>query len=205
MEYLEFCNKHALSNWWFRGVSDVNHELIPKVGREYPNDSWNKPLQNGIAPVTYEKRVFTAFKRRAQLELGGVVRSDLEWLAIAQHNGVPTRLLDWTPNPLTAAWFSIDCPTKPEVGQTARVYAVKVTTDISADPFKLDPFKIGKNGAAFVISPHWHPRVRAQRGCFTVHSSPNKPVDLSSLEHNSFDIPAKHWRAFRRRLFYFGY
>lgn len=204
LDYLEFCNRHALTNWWFRGVSDVNHSLIPKVGRCYPENVWTKPVKkNGATPEQYEKRVFNAFQRRAHLELGNVTRSTLEWLAIAQHNGVPTRLLDWTPNPLIAVWFSINCST-PAKGQVARVYAVKVTTDMAADPFKLDPFDKKQKAPKFVISPHWHPRVRAQRGCFTVHPVPNAPVDLKPFDHDWFDIPSEHWRAFRRRLFYFG-
>ena len=170
-EFLTFCNAHAETWWWFRGLSDRNYSLIPKVGRGAENANWQQSPVGPGKTTTFadlETRVFRAFKRRAVLSLTVRPATDFEWLAVAQHHGVPTRLLDWTPNPLMAAWFATN-KTDANDDQVAKIIAVKATAERREHEENIDPFDKRRKEPVFVVSPHWHPRVRAQRGCFSIH------------------------------------
>jgi hypothetical protein len=57
--------------------------------------------------LDYERRVLSQFKLRAIPYLKVVPKNDWEWLVLAQHHGLPTRLLDWTTNPLVALFFAV--------------------------------------------------------------------------------------------------
>jgi hypothetical protein len=203
-KFLDFCNEHASAPWWFRGISNAKYNLIPKVGRRQEGKDWYGPVRRGGATLAdREFRIFEAFRRRARLDLQFLPGTEFEWLALAQHHGTPTRLLDWTPNPLMAAWFATGQMSHEE-GRVARIYAVRVKSELLVDAEGVEPFKKSKKPPQFIISPHWHPRVRAQRGCFSIHPVPNQPWTLENVQSGFFDIKQEHWRAFRRRLFYFG-
>ena len=146
--------------WAFRGHSDEAHSLTPSVGRT-----------SGQNHADYEKRLFDAFRREAR-EYVGPLSSDWEWLALAQHHGLPTRLLDWSSNPLVALYFAVEKHGE----RDGTFYALKAGTYYGEkktrreSPFKLpEPVKYRPASVT--------PRIRAQEGLFVVCSDLTKPLD----------------------------
>lgn len=72
------------------------------------------PLLPAIArsPRQYRSRdaweILNSFKREPRPWVEPVDWTDWDWIVTARHHGVPTRLLDFTTNPLAALWFAVE-------------------------------------------------------------------------------------------------
>lgn len=93
--------------WIFRGVSDAKFKLEPGIERSAGNAHMGSAaLDMGWAAL--EEKVSEEFKYRAHVYLDRPLATDdeLTWLALMQHYGIPTRLLDFTLSPFVALHFA---------------------------------------------------------------------------------------------------
>lgn len=197
--YIGHIREHV-SKWgndvvpWFRGEPEVDTPLLPKVFRKLADGRYHN-----------ENQLLQMFRMKAA-NFSGVTMpprgSTDEWLFLAQHVGLPTRLLDWTESALVGLYFAIK-QVKPVVWMLdpIRLNTLSVTDkplNIYGFPLTwFDPpgknknigvenikgaWELGYDGIDLPVAVHptyLHPRMSAQRSVFTVHGA--KKVPLGSL------------------------
>lgn len=141
--------------WIFRGHADALWTLRAAVHRKR-----RLPAQHGNVG---EKQLLHEFKRRATAMLTRPPGNDLEWLFLAQHHGLPTRLLDWTTNPLVALFFAVRREDSDRDGAVIAYRHGHSILDFESIP---DPFQIERTELCY--PPHLSPRIAAQSGLFTI-------------------------------------
>lgn len=170
--------------YWFRGQSRSEWALTPSALRHSEPDSRQAALN-----------LIRDFQRVAETKLDRLpaYEEKLKWMQLAQHYGVPTRLLDWTESALFALFFAVY-----QHSQAHGVVWMLRPTDIKRIPGQpktssLDAhlqervlegyFNLGanerKNGRPTIaIRPVWNSaRLMVQRGTFTLHGSRHFTLD----------------------------
>ena len=116
-----------LDGWAFRGQQDARWALLSSLSRYLeafiPDQStWR----------TREERSIRIFRRKAHnyLSDSSVLDNDLRCLALMQHHGAPTRLLDFTKSAFVAAFFAME-----NAVTDAAVFALNTPKLWNATPF----------------------------------------------------------------------
>ena len=169
-EFHDVLSEYRKDNrWMFRGQSNPDWPIMPKAGRDPYSSSDDETM-------------FEAWKRRATEFVNPKPSNEWEWLAIAQHHGLATRLLDWTYLPLIAAFFAIW--DKTEFKTDAHIYCLLpflLRKDFTKSPFTAK--KISK------YKPHGvAARIVRQGGLFTIHPKPTIPLEESISKNDVLDL-----------------
>jgi len=94
---------NLLPGWVFRGQREMQWRLEPTLER------FMKNLRGEYSATEVEQHILTQFRRRAPTYLNDLpmYNDTIGWLALVQHYGGPTRLLDFTKSIYVAAFFAL--------------------------------------------------------------------------------------------------
>jgi hypothetical protein len=176
-DFFSFLSKYSTSDnsYIFRGVRLKDFKLVPSIGRL-------KTKEGKEYAVKDEKLLLDLFKNKAYQFIKEYKDDDLELLSIAQHHGLPTRLLDWTRNPLMGAYFAVEQVMSDEEkskNEYSCIYAFKVTKKVKLNS-TYNPFEIDE--VIRFVPKHWDKRIIAQSGLFLLYPKPSIPWEHEKLE-----------------------
>ncbi|MGD2215918.1 MAG: FRG domain-containing protein [Gemmatimonadales bacterium] len=175
---------HEAERYLFRGQGNAKWRLSSSFSRAFA--SYPPEKQDDI-----EEKLLANFGKELEghPEFRDLASDRVSLTALAQHSGVPTRLLDWTESPYVAAFFAFQGHfyariTQHVPEQTVAVWALDSNSHVWSE----------RQGVRLISVPGWYnERVRAQYGAFTESRTP-----FSCLEEyvEQFDDPSEPLQKF---------
>lgn len=170
---------------WYRGQSEDSWPLLPGYMR------LKSPPPDG--------NMLNEFKQSAALLAEFTPQGTFDWLMLMQHYGVPTRLLDWSENPMIALYFGLQSRLEHR-DKDAAFWILKPTAlnknanivdqndtrfipslnDDEPEPYAIEYMKTAPKTELLpiaVIATRNNARIQAQSGVFTIHHFKDTPIE----------------------------
>src|SRR5215212_10161335 len=178
--------------WFFRGQASFEWVLQAQIDR--PSFKEHR-VNKGWSRARHEERLLHDFMRGARAHVRLEPQDHWEWLALAQHFGLATRLLDWTANPLAALYFAVESRS---INSDCAVWCYRHVGRGSAQYREQSPFELQE--IVEFRPAHLTPRITVQGGCFTAQPDPSLPCPPNEGDLRRIRIPAALRATFREEL-----
>lgn len=209
-----------IENVLIESVEDFLQEMVPQLGlqrnpiyRGHASDQWS------LLPTLFREEVaktelrswaelegglLQRLKQKAAGELGYEPMTELEWMSIGQHYGLPTRLTTWSENGLVALYFATN-PYCDDDGVVWRILPGDNDFTISHD-FEQVPEQV-----KLYLPQKRTPAMLNQKTCYLSHPLPAEDATPETFEEYfelgtdrlhlaKIVIPASEKEFIRRRL-----
>jgi len=155
----------------FRGQANESWKIRPAIYRycnflRYQTTFYERELLRAKPPKANPPLTHTDF--------------DMEWLMVCQHYEIPTRLVDWSTDILSALFFACYGPT--EMTEDGAIYICKQSDYPLYSNYKES--LVNNQELAFVSTYVINPRMRNQSGCFMIwgHSPKDNSTETYDLQ-----------------------
>lgn len=197
--FLKIIGEDESGPMMFRGQAR-DWPLLPSIARYHSKlgayENWS----------VFQETLLWEFAKFGAPHIGHATTDELDWLIHAQHHGLPTRLLDWSLNPLKALFFAV---ADRRHDQYEGVFTA-LTPNGWIEDF-LTNTKLSDDALVAYMPRQVNPRLIAQESCFLAFPLPKDKNALhplgSRLEHLSgirqftkYAISTRHKRTLRREL-----
>lgn len=162
----------------YRGHSDGENWHLKSTLARLINDENIDQLEDYDGWQGLEDHLISRFQRAAPSYLKISLDTRIEWIVLAQHYGLPTRLLDWTENPLVALFFALIDNNETE----SAVWIIEPGTTI------VHYIDIENIKCLWMFFPNYiDSRLISQKSCFTVEPLPEELVLIKGIEEHLED------------------
>ena len=197
LQLVEDSQENAAQSLWYRGCGSANFELLPSLYR-------HQQLKTPDELADLERQLKTRFRQRSIPYNSRPLTDDWDTLFFMQHNGVPTRLLDWTENPLIALHFALMGASKTPTSSGKQAFQSNAAVWL-LDPVAWNRYALGHlsfeggvltpddeaiksyrptpkftgmhNQPVALYGAHNSARIVAQQGVFTIFGRDTKPME----------------------------
>lgn len=201
IDYIKWRYENIDDSVMFRGQLDLKWELLPSIVR-YAKNRYVSDGYDSISEV--ENHLIEWLEKFAMPYKDYRIISQAEKLVQGQHFGLPTRLLDWTTNPLKALYFAVENPEYDSVDGIVYGFAPANWQE------KVGQSREHTSGLISFFPELLNERLSAQEGCFVAFPLPKNGFSVLPLSKanytkdvaffDSIQISAKHKLKIRQEL-----